>query len=226
MAATDLLSLADAKAVLGIGPGSQGKDDKVAAYISTVSNRLDRACGPIVQRPVTEYLSGGDLSEYLSGGPANRGRAGWVRMRNSPIASFTSVVEYSFGASSGPLTLETAIVAGGYRAERFYSTDPPNLFSGRLWRRSGGFTGSWWAPGTENVIISAVAGRYATQAEVRPTRFGQAAAIFLKHLFASEDQNVHVVGGFDAVTPTFPLTMPYVVKELLANDWLESVAVA
>lgn len=219
MAATDLLTLDDAKTALRIAPESTDRDDRVAAYVGAVSNRIDAGCGPVVARPVTEYLSGRDSNNPMSLG-------NWIRTRLTPVLSFTSIVEYSSGVVTGPaLTAETTTIAGTYRAERFMSSDPPGLFSGKLWRRNG-FSNASWAAGDDNVVVTFQAGRYATQAEVLPTRFGRAAVFLLKHWWAAEDLNVHTAGGFDTPFPSFPMTMPNAIREILANDWYAAVGIS
>lgn len=208
MAATDVLSLSDAKRALGVGAGSIDKDAVVAAYVTAVSERLDRACGPIVRRAVTEYLDGGTWA---------------VRTATAPIFSFTSVTEWS-GESSSVLTLETNAAAGTYLAESFAVNDPAGLYSGRLVRRSGR-ANVGWKLGSRNVVVVASAGRYATTAAAANSRFAQAARILLKHLWSAETLNVGQVDGFDTPFPSFPRTMPMVIRQLLSADWREALVV-
>lgn len=224
MAATDLLSLADAKLALRIAVESTDRDDRVQAYLSAVSNRIEAGCGPVVARPVTEYLDGRSYhSPPFVLAPVNQY---WVRTRAAPVMSFTTVTEYQSGAATGPpLVRETETIVGGYRAERFDSDDPPGLFSGKIWRRNG-FSDASWAAGEGNIVVTFQAGRYATQAEVLPTRFGRAAVFLLKHWWTAEDLNVHVAGGFDTPSPSFPMTMPNAIREILANDWAASIGIA
>lgn len=209
MVATDVLSLSDAKRVVSDGIGPTGNDDKIAAYVTAVSQRLDAACGPIVRRQVAEMLDGGNW---------------WVRTRTAPIVSFTSVTEHTSG-SPAVLTAETAAAAGDYLAEPFDSIDPADLFSGKLRRRSG-FRDFPWACGRRNIVVVAQAGRYGTTADVTDTRFAQAARILLKHLWSSETLNVAQAGEYEVPFPSFPRTMPMIIRQLLAADWREGLAVA
>lgn len=208
MAATDVLTLAKAKAAVGASASSSVNDALIADYVTAVSEFLDQKCGPIVRRTVTETLHGGDT---------------FVRMANAPIYSFTSVTEYA-GSGARVLTRETPGVVGDYVADPFPSTDPPGLYSGRLWRRAG-FGASWFSRGDSNVVVVAVAGRYADTAAASSSRFGRAAVILLKHLYAAERQNVAQVGEYDVPAVTFPRTMPFIVRQMLASDWRDSLVV-
>lgn len=210
MAATDVLSLSRAKRALSIGDGSTQFDDTVSAYVGAVSSWLDRACGPVVRRNVTETVDG-------SAGCV-------VTLRNAPYSSFTTVTEY-VGSTPTVLTAETVGVTGDYLVESFHVPDPAGLLAGRLRRRSG----MWdrpWACGVRNVTVVAVAGRYATTAALVGTRFDRAAQLLLKHLWQAETLNVATSGDYDVPTPSFPRTMPLIVRQLLGADWLDDLAVA
>lgn len=209
MAATDVLTLANAKAALGSVAVVEGRDAAIQRRVTAISQRLDQACGPIVRRTVTERHSGG---------------RGVIRLRNAPVYSFTSITEWA-AASSRVLTAEAAGVAGTYLAERSTVPDQTDLYSGRIWRRSG-FGWDSFPYGNDNVVVVAVAGRYADTASVAGTRFEEAAVLFLKHLWSSEASSVAQVGEFDTPAPSFPRTMPLIIRQLLKDDWREDVVVA
>lgn len=178
MDAWDVLTLADAEAEIG------GQDDALlAGYITSVSRLLDAACGPIVEREVTDQLDGGGET---------------VALTQWPVVAVTSVVEYQ-GTSAVPLTEETA------------ATGPSAGFvvdaaTGLLRRRIGKSDGRFFA-GRRNVVVDYRAGRYATTYEV-DERFRRAAIITLRHLWTAEQGMGTVTFGPDGrplVGATFAL---------------------
>lgn len=78
MAATDVLTLPEARAAAELAPGDTSRDAMLALYVSGVSELLDEQFGAMVVRPVTAELDGAGESLWLPD---------W------PVASVTSVVE-------------------------------------------------------------------------------------------------------------------------------------
>jgi hypothetical protein len=176
----DVVTLAEARAELG------GGQDEVllAVYITSVSRLLDSACGPVVQRAVT--------------GETHDGGMGHILLDNFPVASVTSLVEYQ-GTSPLTLTAEAASTSpsSGYVAD--FST-------GKVIRRAGKMDWRFY-PGRGNVVVSYVAGRYASTATVDP-RFKRAAFITLRNLWSREQGMGTVTFGPDGaplVGATFAL---------------------
>ena len=109
MAATDVLTLEAAKEVCYRSAGDTRDDVLLAAMVTALSDRLDRACGPIVQRAVA--------------GEAHDGGCGHIQLRLEPVASVTSIVEWHRGAQE-TLTAESNMAAGGYLLTPWTVPDP------------------------------------------------------------------------------------------------------
>jgi hypothetical protein len=199
----DVVTFGEAKDALQI-KGAK-RDDRLKQMISGVSERLDQACGAIVQREVVdEFHDGGGPSIWLP----------------HPVASFTSVVEYQ-GTTPVTLTLETPGTAPseGYLARRH--RPDPTLYSGVLVRRFGGYGGSFY-PGVANVKVSYTAGRFATTADVS-SLFKEAALEMLQNLMGSEAPTVEAAGEFDQATQRFPrFAIPNAVRQHLHAEWRET----
>lgn len=101
MATTDVLTEGEALAALpGIGGG---KEAEILIYNSAVSEALDRLCGPIVQRPVTEIHDGGTS----------------IVLDHTPVGALTSVAE-RVGLTSTAIDIDT-LASSGRVIERPYS---------------------------------------------------------------------------------------------------------
>jgi hypothetical protein len=164
----DVVTLAEAKADLGdLG------DALLAEYITRVSRLLDKVCGPIVQRTVTnEYHDGGDTSVLLSE---------W------PVVSVTTATEYQ-GTTAVTLTEEAVTTSPG-------SGFLVDFAKGRVHRRSGKRDWTFY-PGRRNIVVTYVAGRYADTASV-DDRFKAAAIITLRNLWSREQGMGTVTFGPD-----------------------------
>jgi hypothetical protein len=199
--ATDLLTLEDAISVVRRAASHTQHVGRLEAYVSAISQKIDELVGPVVQRTVTgEQVDG-------CGGP-------WVHLRRRPVVSITSVTSYERGTPT-VLTAETLVAAGGYVAEKW--EDDPTLLSGRLWRRS-----NWlydrWTPGS-TVVVTYVAGRYATTAAVAGTRFWQAAALTLKSVWRAEESTTQVVDEYELAATAIPgFLIPNAARDLLADQ--------
>ena len=167
--------------------------------MTAVSLAIDELVGPVVRRTVT--------------GEQHPGGCDRVRLRRTPISSVTTVKVWDAGIST-TLTGETLSVAGGYLAEQ--DGDDPTLLSGTLRRRS-----SWssipWEHGTVEVTYGA--GRYATTAAVRGSRFHTAAVLTLKSVWQGEADTVAVVNEYEQPVSAFPrVVIPQAAKDLLADQ--------
>lgn len=206
----DVLTLYEAKEELGIGLSDTSKDGVLARKITAVSQRLDQACGPIVQRTVT--------GEVLEGG----GHEAWVKF--GPVFSWTTVAEYSGTVAQvlDPEDYDTQ-PAYGYVAQR--GGTPTSVYSGRLSRRSAG--GSLVFPvGPEAVRVTYVAGRYVDTAGV-DALFKEAAAVMLQNAWRPQEAAVQSLGEFDVPAQNFPrFGIPNYVRDMLAEEWLAGPVVA
>ena len=207
----NIISLLEAKAMLGIDGADTTKDTALALKITAVSRRIDRLCGPVVQRTITDEVHPGGCP--------------WVRVRRWPVASFTTVTEYDDG-SAQVLSLEDFDTrpAAGYAPERWEST-PTAVFNGKIWRRSSGE--GWWFPdGPEAVKVTYVAGRAANTAAVDPV-FKEAAGVALKNVWRTMESAVQLVGEFDVPAQNFPISIvTKAVRDCCAEEIIEGQGVA
>lgn len=207
----DVVTLAEAKALLNIGASDTTKDTALALKITAVSRRLDRLCGPIVQRTVTDEVHPG-------GCPS-------IRVRRWPVASFTTVTEYDATVSQ-TLTLEDFDTqpTDGYLPERWEST-PTAVFNGVIWRRASG-CGSWFPCGPEAVKVTYVAGRAANTAAVDAV-FKEAAGIALKNVWRTMESAVQSLGEFDVPAQNFPVSMvTKAVRDAIQDEIIETPGIA
>lgn len=207
----DVLTLAEGKTAVGIGASDSSLDTPLAQKITAVSRRLDRLCGPIVQRTVTDEVHPG-------GCPS-------IRVRRWPVASFTTVTEYDATVAQ-VLTLEDFDTqpADGYLPERWEST-PTAVFNGVVWRRSSGCC-AWFPAGPEAVKVTYVAGRAANTAAVDPV-FKEAAGIALKNLWRTMETATQMLGEFDVPAQNFPVSMvTKAVRDALEDEIVETPGVA
>lgn len=204
MAATDVLTIAEAKTAVNYDQSTTNHDDELGLWVTAVSTKLDRLCGPVVIRTVTDETHDGGL--------------GHIRLREAPesrtsATTVTSVTEYD-GTTSTVLTAETnaSKPADGFL---FDST------TGTIYRRSSGADGSF-PSGRRNVLVTYQAGRYAGTASV-DSLFKMAAGSVLRRLWKREQGawstggnpfeevgSGGTVGFFKAVAPT--------VLELLSDE--------
>lgn len=187
----NVLTLLEAKGALGIAGSDTTRDTVLLQKVAAVSRRLDRLCGPIVQRTITDEVHPG-------GCPS-------IRVRHWPVASFTTVTEYD-ATTPTVLTREDFDTqpTDGYLPERWEST-PTAVFNGVIWRRSSGY-GAWFPFGPEAVKVTYVAGRAATTAAVDPV-FKEAAGIALKNLWRTMESATLSVNEFDVPAQNFPISI-------------------
>jgi hypothetical protein len=193
----DLLTLDEAKAALNIPLADTTFDNELAMYVTAVSQRLDDFAGPIVKRSVAD--------EVHDGGGA------YIFPTQTPVASIGEVVEYSSGTAT-ILTGETNAVAGTYVLEGAGT----HL---SLIRRRSSWSDSAFIPGRGNVMISYVAGRFDSTADVSP-KFKQAASKTLAWLWRGDQGAGTATFGAAEGASLFGLgfALPNVVVEMLALE--------
>lgn len=201
MAATDILSLAEARDYLA-GLRGTAQDDKVANLVRTVSRRIDAACGAMVERAVTELHDGG------------RSR---IRFRAGPAASITSASELIAGVATTVASTEYRLVLDNWELMRLVGAYTASW----SWRAVTS------ADVDQAVTVVFVAGRFVDTASVDQD-VKSAAGIYLQHLWRpAEGGGSQTYGGGgvaeSSVVPTFD--MPYVVSGML-SDYLRVPVIA
>ena len=199
----DILTLAEAKSVLHIGPLDAANDGAVARVVTAVSRAFDQYIGPTVRRSVT--------SERLSGGRH------LVELAWCPVYAISSVVEYQ-GTSAVTMSEDSPGVesSDGWYGER-YKPDP-SLYSGLLARRYSGHDACWWQ-GHGNVVVTYTAGRSESTGTV-DARIKEACAIALRNYWRSYESTIltGVDGEFDMPAHAFPtMGLPDAAKALVKD---------
>lgn len=189
MATLDVLTLAEAKEAVKLKQNN-ARDAELTHWVTAVSERLDELVGPVIQRPVTDELDGGDCSVFLSA---------------YPVTSVTSVTEYDRTGVEHPRELETntAKPAVGYKLKK-YSADPA-LLGNEITARYYGETDQF-VSGEGNVVVVYTAGRFVDTASVAE-RFKAAARLMLKNVWRSEMDDTQAVNEFDVPQSNFPTYM-------------------
>lgn len=207
MAATDLLSLVEARSAVNLPAGNTNHDIDLGLYVSGVSGRVDALCGPVVTRAVAGELHNGGRQR--------------VMLLEHYVTSVTSVTEYVVTA---PVTLteETNLVkpSMGFLVERV----GPYTW---LRRRTAGST-TCFSAGYQNVDVSYVSGRFVDTASV-DARFKLAAAAVLRRIWKREQSSWAQTPDFfpDTENPrpslTFFKAVDPMITELLADQLLPPV---
>lgn len=137
MATLDILSAAEAYAAVNVpGTAPAATLARIAAMSTGIAGQVDKLCGPVVRRAVTETHSGG--------GPT-------LVLRRPPVDSITTVTETT-GTTPATLTTDDFLLeASGVHAV--------------LHRRASGY-GRDWVTGLFNISVAYSAGRYAATANV------------------------------------------------------------
>lgn len=195
MAATDVIDIAAAQDMLGLD--SQVDGALLQTYVTSASGLLDRMCGPVVIRSVTDELHDGGSST--------------VRLRLPPVSSVTAATEYAAGVPT-TLTAEDVdtLPASGYLLDPKF---------GVVRRRINGADASF-PQGRRNVQVSYQAGRFASTASV-DERFRHACFQLVAHLWSGEQTAGSAMFGGDQMwTPGPGFAVPNRVRELLADELL------
>lgn len=178
----DVLTLNEAKAA--IGTASTANVTRLAMFVTGISRRIDDICGPVVVRAVTERHSGGGCA---------------VRLRQTPVSSVTTVVEWDTAGTSTSLAAEDDDTkpANGFLLVNHHKHDAVVL------RRSGGGTRNY-VSGIDNIVVTYQAGRYASTAAVDPVFKLHAADILAfqwqqaSPVWAQSPNGFDDIGGFAA----------------------------
>jgi hypothetical protein len=203
MAANDWLSQNEADDLLGIGSSDTSEDTELVAMITAVSERLDKAVGPVVQRTYTDFLLDGGTKTVTPPGP---------------FSSVSSLVAFD-GAQTLTYTAESfADVADqyGYLLE---PSDEVGLYRAIRARSYGADTR--FPIGRSNVKLTYVPGRVANTAAV-PARFKLAAKATLENWWQLVRDGVGQDESGEYLVPisTFPeFDIPPAAKALLADVW-------
>ena len=184
----DILTLAEAKAALNIPAATADYDTELAQVITAASRFVDSVFGPVVRRTIT------DERHYGAGTS--------VTLNQSPVASVTTVTEYSGGVAT-VLTAESDTVAGTY-----------TLDDNVLHRRAS-WGGAYFA--RQSVVVTCVAGRYASTATV-DAKFKEAAVVALIHFWQHRGANsgAGTFGGDGAPFGGVPFSTDTLRKKLQA----------
>jgi hypothetical protein len=141
----DIVDLPGALRALNL-PSGHTPVEEIEQMVTDVSRDIDRLCGPVVRRNVTERLSA-------------RPGSGTLQLTEWPVSSVTTLTEYSPANATGQvLTAEDEDTFAAYG----YLLDPD---TGTVTRRSNGSTAPF-VTGDRNLVVVYVAGRYATTAAV------------------------------------------------------------
>jgi hypothetical protein len=211
VAARDLLSLEEARRAVNLpSPASENtQDTTLQLFVTGLSGRVDKLCGPVVQREVTGERHNGGRSKVL--------------LALQHVSVVTSVVEWA-GTSSTTLTEET----DGTKPAAGFLLDPGEGDIYAWVRRRSGNGDATFPTGRRNVVVGYTAGRYADTASVDET-FKLAATAVLRRLYKREssswsqspsyfedtDAPAAMVGFYKAVDP--------MIKELLCDELLPPV---
>lgn len=142
---TDLVTLTDVKAHLNIPTSDTSNDTELGGFIDAASDFITYIAGPVVSTPLTETHR-------------TRGGLYYVMLRQPPVLSITSVVEY-VGTVGYTLTQQqpgSTVDNWGYSI---------NLASGALVRRSSAGTRMPFLGG--DLVVAYVAGRVSVPPQIR-----------------------------------------------------------
>ena len=211
MAVTDVLTLAEAKRVLRIASSDEVDDAALIATITAVSELVDTNFGCMVVRTIT-----GEVHDGTPSGPRPLGYRTTLQLRQRPVSTITSVTEYDL---TDPVTL-TAVTPGVDPADGYVADRSPSGggLSGILRRWTGsGFTS--WGDGGQNIVVTYVAGRYATTADVED-RVKHAAGIILTNMWRAREPGVEQIGEYSVPSSSFPaFAVPNAARQTLPDMW-------
>jgi len=193
----DVLTLPEAKTALGLNSAATTYDTVLAQYVTAVSRQLDKLCGPVVVRTVT--------NEPHDGGGHT------IRLRRVPVLTVTTVTEYN-GTTATVITAETnaAKTSTNYLHDGTLGT----INSGTIIRRSSDGDETFES-GRRNIEVTYEAGRAATTATV-DARFKNAAAMMLRNVWTAEQATGSQTFGEYAEQPVNPLYGPGMLNKVAA----------
>lgn len=196
--ALDVLTTAEGEDALVATGSTTINQGALASMITAVSRELDRLCGPVVQRELTDRLDGAGKTDIMT--------------FRRPIFSIVSVTEY-YVNTSYVLTEEIpgSATTRQYRLEKRH---------GRLWRRESTYD-TFWAPGRGNIVVDYIAGRFANTASV-DAQFKQAAKLAVANLWRRE----FGMRGPDAPLAGATFGLPDAARDLLRGEMLMEYGIA
>lgn len=211
MAARDLLSLEEARRAVNLpNPGTvNAQDTTLQLFVTGLSGRVDKLCGPVVQRAVTGERHNGGCSKVL--------------LVKQHVSAVTSVAEWA-GTTSTALTEET----DNTKPAAGFLLDPGEGDIYAWVRRRSGNGDATFPDGRRNVVVGYTAGRYAATASVDET-FKLAATAVLRRLYKREQSSWAQSPSYfeDTDNPTVSLgfykALDPMIKELLCDELLPPV---
>lgn len=196
---TNVLSLADAKAVLSIAPANTTYDDLVQKVNASVTSWLEWYCGALVPQTVTEELRAGGLTVQLSQ-PNNAALVAWTSVPAQFSADTSRVVP------SPPSPMFPVLIFGvTYPLSNLYCDPVKGIV-----RHTSGLP-FYYGP---------YLWKYTTGYPVIPPAVRLAASVVLRHLYGFERGGaaVAVAGGDEETTMTpFGFAVPNRAIEILAD---------
>jgi len=202
----DVLTIAEARTAVGLG-SSTAQDTPLAAWVTAISRQLDRLCGPIVKRTVTNEAHHGTYGQTS------------ITVDHPPIYTTPGITLTEYGTTGTGLVLTAEDHDTKPSAGYLLTRRRQGGYSGRIERRASGM-GLFF---DDSVVVTYDAGRYADTASVDPL-FKQAASMMLRAAWIGEQASG---------TQTFPedltgLLGPKLlnrVAALLEGEMVENVAV-
>lgn len=202
MSTLDIVTADEVSAFLG-KPADVDLMSPWATAVSLLFDQEDK-CGPVVQRTIT-----GELCTATGN---------YVKLAHRPLVSVSSVVEYTLTTPT-TLTPETNTSKTG----NDYQLD---LDRGYIYRRNNGYDQSW-AAGRGNIVVTYIAGRFAST-DVVSEQFKRAALITIAHNWRNQQGTPNVTfpdGSSSSIAP--PWAIPKAAIDILGSEYrLAGVSVA
>lgn len=203
----DVLTIAEARTAVGLGT-STAQDTPLAAWVTAISRQLDRLCGPIVKRTISNE------AHYGTHGARS------ITVDYPPIYTTPGITLTEYGTTGTGLVLTAEDFDTKPTSGYLLTRRRDGGYTGRIERRASGAT-MWF---DDSVVITYDAGRYADTASV-DALFKQAASMMLRAAWVGEQASG---------TQTFPedlgvgLLGPKIlnrVQALLEGEMIDAVAV-
>lgn len=192
---TDILTDTEARNALGIGQTDATKSTLLDIAKTAVTQKIEARFGPVVYGTITaESHDGGGNKLYLD---------------YRPVVQINSIVEYD-GTTAATLTAES----NSSKPTNAYNLNPKN---GGVIRRDAN-SDALFPAGRDNVVVTYVAGRFATQGAITDI-WKWAAVQTLKSGWRTFENAAAQLGEYEVPQASFPtFTIPKAVDELLAEE--------